>query len=150
MSSILDHFTKLDGDPKIHITKCNYCGKNYACHVIFNGTKPKKEKDESGDQSYNYDEYNTLSKMAIIDELSFNFVEILNHMNEIIGQVIENCLLEWRNSTYLMLEAAEKFANVFEKSEPRYMSYFLEVDLKENKKKHGATYLGGLKMVDLW
>jgi len=40
------------------------------------------------------------------------------------------------NSTYLMLEAAEKFEKVFVRlgqSEPRYMSYFLEVDSKENK-----------------
>jgi hypothetical protein len=37
-----------------------------------------------------------------------------------------------------MLEAAEKFEKVFVRlgeSEPRYMSYFLEVYLKENKKK---------------
>jgi hypothetical protein len=37
-----------------------------------------------------------------------------------------------------MLKAAEKFENVFVRlgqSEPRYMSYFLEVDSKGNKKK---------------
>jgi len=42
------------------------------------------------------------------------------------------------NSIYLMLEAAEKFEKVFVRlgeSEPRYMSYFLEVDSKGNKNK---------------
>jgi hypothetical protein len=46
------------------------------------------------------------------------------------------------NSAYLMLEAAEKFEKKFIRlgeSEPRYMSYFLEVDSKGNKKKHRAT-----------
>ena len=41
------------------------------------------------------------------------------------------------NSTYLMLEAAKKFEKVFVrlgKSEPKYMSYFLEVDSKRKKK----------------
>ena len=45
-------------------------------------------------------------------------------------------VLKW-NSTYLMLEAAEKFEKVFVRlgeGEARYMSYFLEVDLKGNKK----------------
>jgi hypothetical protein len=46
------------------------------------------------------------------------------------------------NSTYLMLEAAEKFEKVFVRlgeKEPRYMSYFLEVHSRGNKKKHRAT-----------
>jgi len=41
-----------------------------------------------------------------------------------------------------MLEAAEKFEKVFLRlgqSELRYMSYFLEVDSKGNKKKYRAT-----------
>ena len=37
-SYIWDHFTKFDGDPKISRAKCNYCGKNYACHTILNRT----------------------------------------------------------------------------------------------------------------
>jgi len=44
------------------------------------------------------------------------------------------------NSTYLMLEAAEKFEKVFVRlgqSEPRYVSYFLKVDSKGNKKNIG-------------
>ena len=43
-----------------------------------------------------------------------------------------------------MLEAAEKFEKVFMRlgqSEPRYMSYFLEVDSKENKKNIGPLSL---------
>jgi hypothetical protein len=43
-----------------------------------------------------------------------------------------------------MLKAAEKFENVFVRlgqSEPRYMSYFLEVDSKGNKKKIGPPNL---------
>jgi hypothetical protein len=41
-----------------------------------------------------------------------------------------------------LILTAEKFEKVFVKlgeSEPRYMSYFLDVDSKENKKKHRAT-----------
>jgi len=41
------------------------------------------------------------------------------------------------NSIYLMLETVEKFEMVFMRlgeSEPRYMSYFLEIDSKANKK----------------
>jgi hypothetical protein len=48
------------------------------------------------------------------------------------------------NSTYLMLEAAEKFEKVFVRlgeKEPRYMSYFLEVDSKGNKKNIGPPSL---------
>ncbi|XP_034921578.1 zinc finger BED domain-containing protein RICESLEEPER 2-like [Populus alba] len=48
------------------------------------------------------------------------------------------------NSTYLMLEAAEKFEKVFVRlgeKEPRYMSYFLEVDSKGNKKNIGSPSL---------
>ncbi|KAG5247692.1 zinc finger BED domain-containing protein [Salix suchowensis] len=44
------------------------------------------------------------------------------------------------NSTYLMLDAAERFEKVFVRlgeSEPRYMGYFLEVDQKGNKKNIG-------------
>ena len=44
----------------------------------------------------------------------------------------------------LMLEAAEKFEKVFARlsqSEPRYMSYFLEVDSKGNKKNMGPPSL---------
>jgi hypothetical protein len=47
-----------------------------------------------------------------------------------------------RNSTYLMLEAAEKFEKVFVRlgeKETKYMSYFLKVD-----KKHRATWFRGL------
>ena len=43
-----------------------------------------------------------------------------------------------------MLKVAEKFENVFVRlgqSEPRYMSYFLEVDSKGNKKKIGPPNL---------
>ena len=43
-----------------------------------------------------------------------------------------------------MLEVAEKFEKVFVRlgqSEPRYMSYFLEVDSKENKKNIGSLSL---------
>jgi len=50
---------------------------------------------------------------------------------------------QW-NSTYLMLEAAEKFEKVFVRlgeKEPRYMSYFLEVDSKGNKKNIGPPSL---------
>jgi len=46
------------------------------------------------------------------------------------------------NSTYFMLEAAEKFEKVFVRlgeKEPRYMIYLLEVDSKGNKKKHRTT-----------
>ena len=42
------------------------------------------------------------------------------------------------NSTYLILEVAENFEKVFVRlgeSEPKYMSYFLEVHSKGNKKK---------------
>jgi len=48
------------------------------------------------------------------------------------------------NSTYLMLEAAEKFEKVFVRlgeSESRYMSYFLKVDSKGNKKNIGPPSL---------
>jgi len=48
------------------------------------------------------------------------------------------------NLTYLMLEATEKFEKVFVRlgqSEPRYMSYFLEVDSKGNKKNIGPLSL---------
>ena len=48
------------------------------------------------------------------------------------------------NSTYLMLEAAEKFEKVFMRlgqSEPRYMSYFLEIVSKRNKKNIGPPSL---------
>ena len=41
------------------------------------------------------------------------------------------------NSTYLMLDAAERFEKVFVRlgeSDTRYMGYFLEVDQKGNKK----------------
>jgi hypothetical protein len=44
------------------------------------------------------------------------------------------------NLTYLILEAAEKFEKVFVRlgeKEPRYMSYFLEVDSQGNKKNIG-------------
>jgi len=37
-SQIWDHFTKLDGDPTTPRAECNYCGKDYACHIIINGT----------------------------------------------------------------------------------------------------------------
>jgi hypothetical protein len=50
-----------------------------------------------------------------------------------------DCATRW-NSTYLMLDAAEKFEKVFVRlgeSEPRYMGYFLEVDSKGNKKNIG-------------
>ena len=43
-----------------------------------------------------------------------------------------------------MLEAAEKFEKVFvrlDEIEPRYMSYFLEVDSKRNKNNIGPTSL---------
>jgi hypothetical protein len=43
-----------------------------------------------------------------------------------------------------MLEAAEKFEKVFVRlgqSEPRYMSYFLKVDSKGNKKNIGPPSL---------
>ena len=33
-----DDFTKLDGDPTTPRVECNYCGKDYACHTIINGT----------------------------------------------------------------------------------------------------------------
>jgi TorA maturation chaperone TorD len=48
------------------------------------------------------------------------------------------------NSIYLMLEAAAKFEKVFVglgEKKPRYMSYFLEVDSKRNKKNIGPTSL---------
>ena len=48
------------------------------------------------------------------------------------------------NSTYLMLEVTEKFEKVFVRlgeSEYRYMSYFLEVDSKGNKKNIGPPSL---------
>jgi len=48
------------------------------------------------------------------------------------------------NSTYLMLEVAEKFEKVFVRlgqSELRYMSYFLKVDSKGNKKNIGPPSL---------
>ncbi|KAL9372591.1 hypothetical protein Peur_034835 [Populus x canadensis] len=48
------------------------------------------------------------------------------------------------NSTYLMLEAAEKFEKVFVRlgeKELRYMSYFLEVDSKGNRKNIGPPGL---------
>jgi len=48
------------------------------------------------------------------------------------------------NSTYLMLEAAAKFKKVFVRlgeKEPRYISYFLEVDSKRNKNNIGPTSL---------
>jgi len=50
---------------------------------------------------------------------------------------------QW-NSTYLMLEAAEKFEKVFVRlgqSEPRYGSYLLKVDSKGNKKNIGPPSL---------
>jgi hypothetical protein len=37
-SQIWDHFTKLDGDPSTPRAKCNYRGKDYACHTIVNET----------------------------------------------------------------------------------------------------------------
>ena len=45
------------------------------------------------------------------------------------------------NSTYLMLKVTEKFENVLYRlgeSEPGYISYFLEVDSKRNKKEKAA------------
>jgi len=48
------------------------------------------------------------------------------------------------NSTYLMLETVEKFEKVFMRlgeSEPRYISYFLEVDSERNKKNIGPPSL---------
>jgi hypothetical protein len=33
-----DDFTKLDGDPTTPRVECNYCGNDYACHTIINGT----------------------------------------------------------------------------------------------------------------
>jgi hypothetical protein len=109
-SQIWDHFTKLDGDPLTPRAECNYCGKDYACHTIVNGTsnmwshlkicknfpcvvdkkqkilvlEPNKVGGELGDRSvgtlkaigYDYDECRkALVKMVIIDELPFNFVE---------------------------------------------------------------------------
>jgi len=109
-SQIWDHFTKLDGDPTTPRAECNYCGKDYACHTIINGTSnmwsylkackkfpfvvDKKQNilvlelnkvgGELGDPSmgtlkaisYDYDECKkALVKMVIIDELPFNFVE---------------------------------------------------------------------------
>jgi hypothetical protein len=52
-----------------------------------------------------------------------------------------NVATRW-NSIYLMLATVEKFEMVFMRlgeSEPRHMSYFLEIDSKVNKKKHRAT-----------
>jgi hypothetical protein len=37
-SQIWDHSTKLDGDPTTPRAECNYCGNDYACHTIINGT----------------------------------------------------------------------------------------------------------------
>uniref|UniRef100_A0A6N2KMT4 BED-type domain-containing protein n=1 Tax=Salix viminalis TaxID=40686 RepID=A0A6N2KMT4_SALVM len=50
-----------------------------------------------------------------------------------------DCATRW-NSTYLMLDAAERFEKVFVRlgeSDTRYMGYFLEVDQKGNKKNIG-------------
>jgi len=37
-SQIWDHFKKLDDNVKAHRAACMYCGKDYACHTILNGT----------------------------------------------------------------------------------------------------------------
>ena len=37
-SQIWDHFKKLDGNSKTPRVACKYCGKDYACHTILNGT----------------------------------------------------------------------------------------------------------------
>jgi hypothetical protein len=37
-SQIWDHFKKLDGNAKTPRAACKYCGKDYACHTILNGT----------------------------------------------------------------------------------------------------------------
>ena len=37
-SQIWDHFKKLDGNVKTPRAACMYCGKDYACHTILNGT----------------------------------------------------------------------------------------------------------------
>jgi hypothetical protein len=37
-SHIWDHFKKLDGNLKAPRVACMYCGKDYACHIILNGT----------------------------------------------------------------------------------------------------------------
>jgi len=37
-SQILDHFTKLNGDPKTPKAECNYYRNDYACHTILNET----------------------------------------------------------------------------------------------------------------
>jgi hypothetical protein len=37
-SQIWDHFKKLDGNVKSPRAACMYCGKDYACHTILNGT----------------------------------------------------------------------------------------------------------------
>jgi len=37
-SQIWDHFKKLDGNVEAPRAACMYCGKDYACHPILNGT----------------------------------------------------------------------------------------------------------------
>ena len=37
-SQIWDHFKKLDGNAKTPRAACKYCGKDYACHIMLNGT----------------------------------------------------------------------------------------------------------------
>ena len=37
-SQIQDHFKKLDGNVKALRAACMYCGKDYACHIMLNGT----------------------------------------------------------------------------------------------------------------
>ena len=37
-SRIWDHFKKLDSNPKALRAACMYCGKDYTCRTIFNGT----------------------------------------------------------------------------------------------------------------
>ena len=37
-SKVWNHFTKLEGDPKLPRASCNYCGKSYACATKKDGT----------------------------------------------------------------------------------------------------------------
>ena len=69
-------------------------------------------------------------------------LHLKNIQKRCIWSVRSHCVWMLQLDRIQLILTAEKFEKVFVKlgeSEPRYMSYFLDVDSKENKKKHRAT-----------